>query len=202
MKKKRVLSMETKIYHRPACRYVKRIQMKNRMELSPGEAQGYGYRPCRCCNTMSYLYETEWSNINYLTRKRNMEIRMIDGILFVKTAVGCWKLIYSRKEEKIVLYHCNNSAEQIDFGNIRNEPCHRQTDCPHSGTICGLLNYIFEHDRFREAQKKGVQLTTFTSERSRRLAVRTQRREQRKRLDNLFSMLERDNKGLRELSYC
>ena len=63
-------------------------------------------------------------------------------------------------------------------------------------------NTFYEHDRFREAQEKGVELTTFTNERSRVLAARSKRREQHRRVDRLFAMLEESNKGYRELSYC
>ena len=79
---------------------------------------------------------------------------------------------------------------------------HRQTDCANANSISALCKYIYEHDRFREAQNKGTVLTSFTSERSRILAARTQRREQHRRVDRLFAMLERNNQGYRELSFC
>ena len=69
MKRARVLSTESKVYHRPACRYVKRIQYAHRMELMPWEAKQYGYRPCKCCNSMAYLYDTEWNSLDYFERK-------------------------------------------------------------------------------------------------------------------------------------
>ena len=65
-----------------------------------------------------------------------------------------------------------------------------------------MCKYIYEHDRFRDAQSKGQKLTTFTSERSKLLAQRSYRRDQRKRVDHLFRMLEASNKGYKELSYC
>ena len=45
-------------------------------------------------------------------------------------------------------------------------------------------------------------LTTYTSKRSRILAEKAQKKEKRKRLDDLFRQLEENNAGYRELSYC
>lgn len=202
MKKTRVMSNHTRIYHRPGCRYASNIHIENRMEQYSWEAKQDGYRACKCCNTMLYMYESEWSNIRYFERKRDMEFCLKEGILFVKTSVGCWKLIYSKKEEKFILYHRNRSDTPVDFENPQNERYHLQKDCAHANSIGGLLKYIYEHDRFREAQKNGVQLKSFLSERGRILAARTQRSEQRKRVDRLFAMLEQNNQGYRELSYC
>lgn len=202
MKKTRVMSTQAKIYHRPNCRYVRNIRNKNRLELFSWDAKEDGYRACKCCNTMLYMYESEWGNIRYFERKRDMKFSLKDGILYVKTKVGCWKIVYSKKEEKFILYHRNAYDLLVDFDNPQNERYHLQTDCAHANSIGGLLKYIYEHDRFREAQQNGVQLKTFTSERSRMLAARTQRNEQRKRVDRIFAILERSNPGYRELSCC
>ena len=202
MKTKRVLSTESFVYHRANCPYVKRIYEKNKMILPKAEAREHGYRPCKCCNTMGYLYLEEQCNLDYFGRKWNMEFLLLDGILYVKTPVGCWKLVYSKKEEKIALYHRNDSDEPVCFDKPQNEHYHRQTDCANARTITSLCTYIYEHDRFREAQKSGRKLTSFTSERSRIMAVRTERKEARKRLDSLFLMLEESNAGFRKLSFC
>ena len=202
MKKTRVMSTQTRIYHRPNCRYVRNIRNRNRLELFSPDAKQEGYRACRCCNTMLYMYESEWSNIRYFERKRNMQFCLKDGILYVKTAVGCWKIVYSRNEERFILYHRNGSDRPVDFENPQFERYHLQSDCAHANSIGALLKYIHEHDRFREAQQKGIQLKSFPSERCRMLAERTQRSEQRRRVDRLFAMLERNNAGYRELSYC
>ena len=197
----RALSTESKIYHRPGCRYAKRIQDKNRMDIPIGEARRYGYKPCKCCNTMKYLYESEWCSIDYYRRKKDMDYLLKDGVLYIKTNVSCWKLIYNKKVERVMLYHRNSCDKPVDFTKPENEQYHPQKDCDSAITIKALLKYIYEHDRYREAQEKGVELTTFTSEKSRILAAKSKRREQHRRVDDLFAMLEQNNKGYRDLSY-
>ena len=198
----RVLSTESKVYHRPGCRYAKRIQVKNSMDMSVDEAKCYGYRPCKCCNTMEYVYESEWCCIDYFRRRKDMEYLFKDGILYIKTNVSCWKLIYNKTTERVMLYHRNRCDKPVDFTKPENEQYHMQKDYANTMKIKPLLIYIYEHDRYREAQEKGVELTSFTSERSRILAAKSKRREQRRRLDDLFAMLERNNKGYRKLSCC
>ena len=202
MKNIRVLSAQTNIYHRQECRYVFRIKNANRRELPPYEARQAGYRPCRYCNTMAFLYETEWNTLRYFERKWKMHFLLLDGILYVQTAIGCWKLVYSKKEEKIVLYHRSRSSIPADFTQPQKERYHRQTDCANGNTISAICKYIYEHDRYREAREKGEMLTTYTSKRSRILAEKAQKKEKRKRLDDLFRQLEENNAGYRELSYC
>ena len=202
MKTKRVLSTESSVYHRANCPYVKRICEKNKMELPRAEAREHGYRPCKCCNSMGYMYQEEQCNLDYFKRRWSLDFLLSDGILYVKTPIGCWKLVYSRKEEKLALYHRNSSASPVDFTAPQNEKYHRQCDCAMAKTISGLCKYIYEHDRYREAQQNGHQLTDFTSARARILAERAKRKEKHKRLDDLFAQIEKENAGYRKLSFC
>lgn len=49
-------------------------------------------------------------------RKVPVIIRMLrDEMLYVKTEIGCWRLVYSRGMEYIVLYHRNTRQAPIDF---------------------------------------------------------------------------------------
>ena len=206
MKSNRVLSTATDIYHKPGCRYTKQIYNRNKMELLFWEAREYGYRPCKCCNTMVFLYDVEKDSLCRMESEWGLRFQMRDGILYVQTSISCWKLVYSKKEEKIALYHRNSSDKPVDFKKPQYEQYHRQKDCPNGNSISKMCRYLYEHDRYREAQQKGIQLTTFVSKRGRKLAERTQRREQqiesRRRLDYLFASIEHTNKGYRELSYC
>ena len=202
MRTGRILSTESFVYHRSNCRYVKRIYEKNKMELPSAEAREHGYRPCKCCNNMAYLYKDEQCNLSYYSRKWNQEFLLADGILYVKTPVGCWKMVYSRKKERIALYHRNSTDSPVDFTAPQNEKYHLQGDCKMVKTISSLCKYIYEHDRFREAQQSGHQLTEFSSARARILAERAKKKEEHKRLDALFAQIEQENAGYRKLSFC
>ena len=198
--------MESKIYHRPDCRYAKRIRYKNSMELPVAEARFHGYRPCKCCNTMAYLFASERVSLKPFEEDLGLRFMMLNDILFVKTSGGCWKIVYSRMDEKFALYHRNNSEREADFSEPQNGCYHRQKDKKSSNSIMSLCRYIYEHDHYREVQQSGTVLNGFISKKGKTLAERARKREKRKkdhrRIDQLFASLERENEGYRELSFC
>lgn len=38
-----------KVYHRPECRYARKIYRRNREQMLWENAEAKGYRPCACC---------------------------------------------------------------------------------------------------------------------------------------------------------
>lgn len=204
MNNKRVVSLGTNsmIYHKPGCRYEYMIKNRNRMYLARYDARGEGYHVCKYCNSMDHHYRTEMSTIDFYSRVKKMQFNYIDGILYVKTDIGCWKLVYSRKKEKIALYHKNDSDKEVDFSNPQNENYHRQEDKPYAYSIAGYLDYIYEHDRYKAAIERGEEVTKFSKKKYARHEAKAKRKREISRVDYLFRMLERDNDGLKALSVC
>lgn len=199
-----VISMEgkTKIYHSCRCRYVRNILPENKMKLTKDEARRQGYRICRCCNSMNYHVSFEKGVIDFYNRERDMTTKYIDGIMYVKTPISCWKIVYSRKKEQLALYHRNSSDKEIDFDHPEYEEYHRQQDFFYANSIQTYLNYIFEHDKFRAAQQSGQQNIVYSNKKYRKIAERSKRKKSLRKVYNLFAMLERQNEGYRELSFC
>ena len=204
MNNERIVSNGTNsmIYHKPGCRYVERIKFKNRMSLPRHDARAEGYHVCSYCNSMNHHYNVEQQTLGYYSRCKKMQFNYIDGILYVKSEIGCWKLVYVRKEEKLALYHRNTVARELDFDHPQYEPYHRQEDKPFCNSIEGYLDYIYEHDKYKAAIERGETVTKFSSKKYARHEAKAQRKRQNRRVDYLFRMLERQNEGYRELSYC
>ena len=204
MKNVRVLSMDadSRIYHKPNCHYVKMMSPKNRMSLSKADAQKRRYRICKCCNSMTYHYRTEQNTIEYYRKNKKMDFRFIDGALYVKTEIGCWKMVYSKKYEAIMLYHRNTVSEPLDFVHPDNEPYHRQVDALSSNMISGYLNYIYEHDRYKAAMERGEKNFRFSSKKYARHEAKAQRKRAHKRVEQLFMILEKGDSNLLKLSIC
>lgn len=196
------ISANSMIYHKPGCRYVERIKYQNRMSLPKRDAKVEGYHVCRYCNSMNHHYQVEQHTLDYYSRCKKMQFNYIDGILYVKSEIGFWKLVYVRKEEKIALYHRNATNKPLDFEHPQYEPYHRQEDKPYCNSIEGYLDYIYEHDKYKAAIARGEKVTKFSSEKYRRHEAKAERKRQRNRVDYLFRMLERENTGFKELSYC
>lgn len=202
MSKKRVMSMETCIYHKPNCHHARRIQEKHKMIMTPKVAKSYGYRPCKCCNGMNFSYNDEIYFIDYFERKKGMQFNYKDGILYVKTNIGCWKLVYSRGMELFALYHRNRSEQEVNFVNPENEHYHLQKDKSYFSSINAVLNYIYEHDKYHEAEQQGCKNIVFSNKKYQRQAEKRKQRQQEKRVDYLFLMIENQNEGYKQLSYC
>lgn len=76
----RMLSMQSNsmVYHRPECRYARKIYKKNRMQLPWQDAEWKGYRPCKCCNTMKFLYGLEQDAIEaFCKQQHNMDAEKV-----------------------------------------------------------------------------------------------------------------------------
>lgn len=115
MSTKRIKSIESNIYHRPTCKYISFMKPGNRETLLWEDVKYRGYCACRHCNNMSFLCSNEKKTIEWNKNIRNMEFKYIKGILYVKTDMGCWKLVYSRGMEQIALYHRNSRQAPLDF---------------------------------------------------------------------------------------
>ncbi len=196
------LSGKSKVYHKIGCHHIDHMKMWNMMEITKGEAEASGYRICRCCNGMNHHMRTEDGVIDFYKRKRNMEFRYINGVLYVKTPIGCWKLVYTRGGQRIVLYHRNYGLSRLNFDKPQYDEYHRQQDVPHSDSIAHYLNYIYEHDRFKEAVRTGEKIIVYSSKKNKKRADKSMKKYEQKRVDYLFRMLEMQNAGYKQLSMC
>lgn len=202
MSMKRVMSMETNIYHKPHCHHAKRIQEKHMMIMDPQAAKSYGYRACRCCNGMNFSFNDERNVIAYYEKEKELQFNYKDGSLYVKTTIGCWRVVYSRGMELFALYHRNYCDQEVDFVNPENERYHLQKDQRYFCNINTVLKYIYDHDKYREAELQGCKTIVFTKKKYQEQAKKRKQRQQRNRVDYLFRMLESQNKGYKQLSYC
>ena len=105
-----------------------------------------------------------------------------------------------KKYEGMTLFHRNSSDVPVDFENPQKERYHKQSDMPHSYTISRYLNYIFEHDKFREAEQSGKTIA-FSNKKYRKQAEKRRWRNDAKRVDYLFRQIEAENSELKKAAY-
>lgn len=203
MKNERVISigMKTKVYHKPSCRYVNRMRYKNQMSISLYEAKMQGLRPCICCNTMEHQYKIADHAIEKY-QKKGMQFLYLDNALYVKSDLGCWKIMYLKEREKLRLFHGNRSNKDINFDLPQYEPYHRQTDKKYADSIEQYLHYIYEHDKYKSTVLRGEKVTQFSSKKYKKREPRAARKRAIKRVDKLFALLESQNEDYLRLSVC
>ena len=74
--------------------------------------------------------------------------------------------------------------------------------CPECAAKTVCLDYIYEHDKYKAAVGRGETVTRFSSKKYARREAKAQRKRQNKRLDYLFKVIEGQNTGLKNISYC
>lgn len=202
----RIMSKESAsmVYHRPECRYTRKICKKNRKQMDWEIAEMKGYRPCKYCDRVSFLYHLERQEIECFKEQYGMGVNLVNNKIYVRTDVGCWKIIYKKSIQKFILLHRNYVNGRISLDEVEAAPYHRQGDVPKAESIRKYLSYIQGHDHFKQnmpADYHQMPRDTRQQKVYYRTAKRRADRRSARRLDGLFIMIERQE-GIKSLSFC
>ena len=192
------------VYHRPECRYAQRINKSNRCQMRRDMAEWKGYRPCKCCNSTSFMYRLEEEELEYFAEQHDMDIDLQNNCIYVRTDVGCWKILYTKGSQKFILLHRNYVSGRIGLEEVEDIPYHRQGDMPEAYSIMKYVKYIKKHDEFKKNPPADYRTMPRDTKRQKsfyRTAKRRAERASAKRLDALFVMIEQ-REGIKSLSYC
>ena len=202
----RLLSMESKsmVYHRPECRYARKVYKRNRMQMTWEEAEHHGYRPCKCCDGINFIYKLDEESIQHYAKQNNMDVDLKDNKVYVRTDVGCWKIIYKKGMQQFILLHRNFVKGRIGLDEVESGAYHRQGDIAQAGSIMKYLKYIQKHDEFKQSMPEDYRQMPQDTKRQKAYYNAAKKRADRRsarRLDNLFIMIER-KEGIKQLSFC
>lgn len=202
----RMMSRESanRVYHRPECRYAKKIYKRNRVQMNWEEAEWKGYRPCKYCDGAVFIYNLELGNIEYFAEQYTLNVDLKDNKIYVRTDVGCWKIVYRKSSQKFILLHRNYVNGRINIDEVENAPYHRQGDMAEAGSIMKYLKYIQKHDEFKQNMPSDLHQMPQDTKLQKAYYRSAKRREEKRsarRLDNLFLMIER-KEGIKRLSLC
>lgn len=202
----RIMSRESSnmVYHRPECRYADKIRKKNRIKMNWEDAEWKGYRPCKCCDGIEFLYKLEMEKIRRYAEQFNIDVDLKDRKVYVRTDAGCWKIIYKIRDQRFILLHRNYVNGRVRLEDAEKAPFHRQGDMPEAGSIMKYLKYIKEHDEFRQNAPKDYRELPQDTQRQKlyyRAAKKREERRSAKRLDSLFLLIEKQE-GIKRLSCC
>ncbi|MCM1144975.1 MAG: hypothetical protein NC407_09720 [Lachnoclostridium sp.] len=182
------------VYHRPQCRYVRKIHKKNRIQMAWEDAEWKGYRPCKCCDGIEFLYQTGKAEIERYAKQFNLDVDLKDRKIYVRTDAGCWKIIYKIRDQKFILLHRNYVNGRIALEDVEKAPYHRQGDVMEAGSIMKYLKYIQKHDEFKQNAPDDYRKLPQNTKRQKfyyRSAKKRAERNSAKRLDSLFLLIEK-----------
>jgi len=202
----RMMSKEatSMVYHRPECRYARKIYKRNRVQMNWDEAEWKGYRSCKCCDRVAFLYNLELGDIEYFSEQHNLDVDLRNNKIYVRTDVGCWKIVYKRSNQRFILLHRNYVNGRINLDEVDDALYHRQGDMADSGSIMKYLKYIKSHDEFKQKMPMDYrQMPRDTKQQKAYYKSAKRRAEKRnvRRLDSLFALIE-SQEGIKNLSFC
>ncbi len=201
----RMISTESKsmVYHRPQCRYAKRMNRKNRMQMYWYEAEKQGYRPCKCCDAMKFLYSVEEADVGIYGDQHNLDVDLVEDEIIIRTDVGCWKILYKKDRQKFVLLHRNYAKGRVPLEDVNKAPFHYQKDFRSCGSIIPFVKYIKAHDEYKAnpVASRDMPQRTERQKSYYRSAKRRENKRAAQRLDALFRMIE-CKEGIKQLSFC
>lgn len=186
------LASNEMIYHSLQCWHAGNIARKNVLVLNKGQLEARGYRPCKCCNSLAYHLRTENDTVERFKNKKVKFDREGRDTLIVRTEIGIWKLIYRPENQNFSVYHGNRSCLPDALSDIKKATWHRQGDKPAARTLTDALQYLFLHDQFRKSViETGGDLRRMNiSKKYMASAKRARRKEEIRRVDELFAMLD------------
>ena len=97
---------------------------------------------------------------------------MLNHVLYVRTDVGCWKMIYSMSEQRFLLYHKNYMQGVLSLDEVEEGAYHRQRDVPFSKSIEKYLFYISKHDAARKIEMIDYRLLPNRTKKEKRYFLR------------------------------
>ena len=185
---------KTKIYHRIDCKCVENINPRYFKEMRENIVDYYklGYKPCPICSPLIKQFKKEEKEIKLFCMEHSIKYKIIDESLLIDTYYSSWKIIFAiRTGGDLILYHENNQQynryNQVN-GNII-KTYHIQNDIS-STTIIGYLQYIINHDRFRETKNTKYKHYNLNSRTKRFLYRRAKKKDRRICVNRVYNILE------------
>ncbi|MCC8152724.1 MAG: hypothetical protein LIO96_15125 [Lachnospiraceae bacterium] len=206
MNKERIYSTHSrgKVYHIPGCRYANWIPEKYVARQTKYRVESEGYRPCRCCNTLKFRVEREFHDLNLYCKDKQIEFHLKPDALFVKTEIGCWKIVYRNDLQNYALYHRNDTGYPADFDHPEWETYHKQYDKPLVSSLTDAFTYIYKHDLFRKAEREAnAKIKEAKPDQKLKKKERMiERRKKMRRVEYLFRKIEDGDREFIKLSIC
>ena len=141
-----------KVFHLSHCKIAHRIRKDYKRQFTtPEEARMAGYRMCNCCSIVGKRLRKEQAAVNRFCQENGVSCWLDDGQLRIITPKSKWRIIVNGKANKLFLYHKNSYKKPESIPSIIPGYHSQAIRCK---TIVEYLDYIVQHDIFREKERK------------------------------------------------
>lgn len=153
------MSKASGIYHRPGCRYLKNIKLKNQIAFDMEDSILKQYKPCECCCSINGVYRefsskphTNLDNLGIQTMLRNEAV-------YVHTNHYDWKITLKKSSQNLHIFRSTVNDEEKNYyerhkgikkckninalmGFIVNEECIADYPEPYRDSVAAVRSYV------------------------------------------------------------
>ena len=98
------MSSKSKIYHRPGCRFINRIEEKSLISFDMDDGRIKYLKPCKCCCNINFLYNEYKENLKDVFRDLPIWTELKEDYIGVHTDWYNWRISLSQAGQDIRLY--------------------------------------------------------------------------------------------------
>ena len=184
-----------KTFHINICGHVRNISPEHRVWFSDeADARSAGYTFCSCCSPVGKAYRKEKAAIDKAVSGKGVKVTYYDGVLYVDTMIGTWKITRNSKR-RLTLWHGNTESYEKcrkENGRIIHK-YHPQKDTGSSTSILYFVKYIVRHDTWRSEKASDYKALPKNTKRQRKAYRENKRKAEGRAERTVFNLLERLN---------
>lgn len=137
-----------KLFHTSMCRHAKCITTRNLITFAsfPAAVEA-GFHQCPHCSPVRAQYVLEQKDFSLRCSCYQYDYKFVGGSLQIQSSMDEWRIIPADGEYPLLLLHKNTREDESKsvMPGYHLQPIKQSV-------ICGYLDYIKEHDRFRESR--------------------------------------------------
>ena len=133
--------------------------------------------------------------IEYLAKKRGVQIEFDDTNLYILTDMAAWKISYVQYFDRYKLLHCPFDKKHLTMEEAKTAHYHVQRDVVKNQSPYNHLEYILRHDEAKKLMQVSYKKLPKVTKQQKKYYRQAENREKRnsiKRVWNLFAKLEEE----------
>lgn len=194
----RIISLisPNKIFHKDGCPYVSKISNQHKKWINTYDRRYRKYRECEYCGGFHGYARIFGKRPVRRSKEKNVSCyyEKSTGYIYLKTDIGFWKIVQKYDTKRFVLFHLNCFDPSKKAKEMMKDRFHRQGDVSPTDDFDSLVNYIVAHDKSKKIiadDYRKLPRKTPKEKRYYEKAKRKAKRQQNKRIDDLFESIKR-----------
>lgn len=135
------MSVKSKIYHRPGCRYIDRIANKSLTAYDINDKKLKAYTPCKCCCKLKNIYKNIEPEFKEKFVDLGIKVEADENYLLVNTPSYNWRVDFALSNQKLKLYAGSLHEGQQEY------TWTRWSECESTGNLQSVMQFILNEEK-------------------------------------------------------